>query len=272
MKEKILIADDNQFLVEILKSDLELLNYEVSSAKDGEEALELMKKFKPDLLILDIMMPKYNGYQVCRRIKNDPELKDTIVIMLTAKTAPDDKLWGLDCGADVYLTKPFETEELENIIRKKLDERKKGKITHPVTGLPLIQTFEQEKEKRFKAKTRFAVLRFFYKNNCIEDIESIYGKFCAIDILAKTAKFLTDFINGLSEYQPFLAFSGDNCFHLIINAEKEKVIEIGKKCTSYLNNLLSTIDISKNAPTTQLMERTQPVIIISCAVQLFNQK
>lgn len=70
-------------------------------------------------------MPKFNGYQVCRKIKGDKDLQDIIVVMLTAKAASSDKYWGMDCGADVYVTKPFETEELEEIIKKKLEKNAK---------------------------------------------------------------------------------------------------------------------------------------------------
>lgn len=271
-KDKILIADDNQFLVEILKADLELLNYEVYSAKDGEETLELANKIHPDLIILDIMMPKSNGYQVCRKIKNDPNLKNTIVIMLTAKTSPDDKLWGYDCGADEYITKPFDTDELEKLIKRKLDDKRRGITSHPITGLPLYNNFEQEQDKRFKTGIKFASLRLFYKNDCIEDIETMYGKFCVNDVLASTSQYLMKFIENHKELEPFLAFSLDNSFYLIVNANRDKSIEIGKKCINYINNLLSTIDLSKNDPKAKLMEKKQPVILMACSVKLFNQK
>lgn len=271
-KDKILLADDNQFLVEILKADLELLNYEVYSAKDGEETLELTQKIHPDLLILDIMMPKFNGYQVCRRLKNDPELKKIIVIMLTAKTSPDDKLWGYDCGADEYITKPFDTEELEKLIKRKLDEKKRGIISHPITGLPLYNNFEQEQDKRFKSGIKFASLRFFYKNECLEDIETMYGKFCVNDVLFTTSKYLIKFIENFKELAPFLAFGLDNCFYILVNANKDKSIEIGKKCVNHINNILSTINLSKNDPKAKLMEKKQPVILMACSVKLFNQK
>ncbi len=272
MKEKILIADDNKFLVEILKADLELLNYEVYTAKDGEEALEIVQRVRPDLIILDIMMPKYNGYQVCRKIKNDPELKNTIIIILTAKTAPDDKYWGKDCGADEYVTKPFDTNELENLIRKKLDDYKKGKITHPITGLPTIEYFNKERDKRYKNNLKFVVLRFFYKDNCLEDIETILGKFCYADILSNTAKFLAKFSENLSEYDPFLGFSLDNCFYLMINVNKENALAIAKRSVNYLNNMLSAIDLSKSEPKVTFMEKKYPIIMMGCAMQLYNQQ
>ncbi|OGF61527.1 MAG: hypothetical protein A2Y62_01715 [Candidatus Fischerbacteria bacterium RBG_13_37_8] len=272
MKKKLLIADDNEYLVEILKTDLEMLNYEVDTAKDGEDALKKIANNKPDLLILDVMMPKLNGYQVCRKIKSDTDLKDIAVIMLTAKTAPDDKYWGIDCGADEYMTKPFETEELEDLIKKKLDERTRGKRSHSVTGLPVITVFNDEREKRSQTGVPCAILRFHYKEDCLDDIETMYGKFCTADVLKLTAKHLSDFSDGLKAHNPFLGYSGDNCFFILINASKEQTVEIGKKCAQYLNKMLGSIDLSKNEPKSKPVDKKQPVVMLGCSVQLINQE
>ncbi len=112
MKKKILIADDNPDNVELLRKRLSAQGYQIAAAFDGEEALQAVLKENPDLLILDIMMPKMDGYEVLRRLKKQDEYRNLPVILLTAKKEIPDKLKGLDIGADDYITKPFNPQEL----------------------------------------------------------------------------------------------------------------------------------------------------------------
>ncbi len=123
MPGKILVADDSPNIREILKISLEGDGYTVVLAEDGEMALSVVAQEKPDLLIMDVMMPKVNGFQVCRRVKTDRATHDVPVIMLTAKSAQQDVFWGKDCGADEYLTKPFSTKELVKTIDRLLKVR-----------------------------------------------------------------------------------------------------------------------------------------------------
>ncbi len=120
MGRRILIVDDEADLVEALKLRLETGGYEVVTALDGAEGLTKAKGDKPALILLDIMMPKLNGYQVCRELKSDAKCKDIPVVMLTAKAQQTDKFWGQEVGADGYITKPFEFSALLTIIEKYL--------------------------------------------------------------------------------------------------------------------------------------------------------
>lgn len=104
----ILIADDMPDILNVLSSRLRALGYQVLEARDGMEALNHAKANQPDLVVLDVMMPELNGYQVCRRLKNDSQLSHIPVILLTAKDTEADKFWGAEVGADLYLTKPIE--------------------------------------------------------------------------------------------------------------------------------------------------------------------
>lgn len=108
MNNKILIVDDEITICDLLYTELTLEGYICECAYDGEEALEKFHTFKPNLVLLDIMLPKINGYDVCRQIS----ATDTAIIMLSAKSEVDDKILGLDIGADDYITKPFDTKEL----------------------------------------------------------------------------------------------------------------------------------------------------------------
>jgi len=117
-KKKILIVDDEVNFLKILKLNLEAKDYSVVMAFDGEEALRKFKSEKPDVVILDIMLPKLNGDEVCREIRNDPVLSKTPVIMLTGKDADVDRIVARVIGADIYITKPSDFEKLNNAIKK----------------------------------------------------------------------------------------------------------------------------------------------------------
>jgi two-component system alkaline phosphatase synthesis response regulator PhoP len=110
--KKILIADDNENIRDALTYLLEDEGYELLLAKDGADTLRKVRERKPDILFLDIMMPEINGYDVCRTIKNDPDLKSIYVIMLTAKGQVAEQERGKEVGADEYIVKPFSPMEI----------------------------------------------------------------------------------------------------------------------------------------------------------------
>lgn len=111
-KEKILIVDDEEHIVELIKFNLLNAGYEVLTANNGIDAVKIAKGEKPSLLLLDLMLPGIDGFDVCKEIKRDAEMKKTSIIMLTAKGEELDKILGLELGADDYITKPFSVREL----------------------------------------------------------------------------------------------------------------------------------------------------------------
>ncbi len=111
-KKKVLIVDDESDVVETIKFILELENIECLEADDGEKALYIAKKEKPDLILLDVMLPKLNGWNICHLLKFDERYKHIPILMLTAKTQEKDKNLGKETGADEYITKPFDMDEL----------------------------------------------------------------------------------------------------------------------------------------------------------------
>ncbi|MEW6456492.1 MAG: response regulator [Acidobacteriota bacterium] len=110
--EKILVVDDERDILEILKYNLEKENYQVITETDGNSALRVAKEKKPNLIILDIMLPGINGIELCKILKNDEKTKDIPIIMLTVKSEEIDKVLALEIGADDYVTKPFSVREL----------------------------------------------------------------------------------------------------------------------------------------------------------------
>ena len=120
--KKILLVDDEPQLVEMVKMRLEANNYKVILASDGEQALEKARGEKPDLIILDIMLPKMDGYKVCRMLKFDDKYSSIPVIMFTARSQESEKIMGEEVGADAYIVKPFEPQMLLGKIKEWLKE------------------------------------------------------------------------------------------------------------------------------------------------------
>ena len=112
MGRKILIVDDEVYILHILDFSLGAEGYEVITAADGEEAIDKARLEKPDLVVLDVMMPKVDGFEACRRLKNDPETRELPVILLTAKGREVDRKMGIEVGADDYMVKPFSPSKL----------------------------------------------------------------------------------------------------------------------------------------------------------------
>lgn len=124
MNNKILVVDDDRAINELIKVNLELVGYSVVQAYDGIEGFAVAKQELPSLIILDVMMPDVDGYTVAQRVRLNPELKNTPILMLTALSQLNDKVRGFDIGVDDYLVKPFEMEELKVRVRALLKRTK----------------------------------------------------------------------------------------------------------------------------------------------------
>ena len=117
MVRRILIVDDEPNIVTLLEFLMRGSDYEVRVARNGEEALRRAESFRPDLVLLDVMMPQRSGFEVCQKIRENPALRDVKIVMLTAKGRNLEKDRGLNLGANAYVTKPFSTKELMNTVR-----------------------------------------------------------------------------------------------------------------------------------------------------------
>ena len=116
MGKSILVVDDSATERKMISAPLRQRGYDVTMATDGEEAIKKATASKPDLIVLDVVMPKKNGFQVCRKLKMAPATKNIKIVMLTSKDQETDRFWGMRQGADAYLTKPFESKALLDAI------------------------------------------------------------------------------------------------------------------------------------------------------------
>lgn len=121
MKPSVLVVDDEPNIVVSLEFLMKQAGYDVRVARNGEEALKAVEERTPDLILLDVMMPKRNGYDVCQRVRADPRWHDVRIIMLTAKGRDVEREKGLALGADDYITKPFSTREVMACVRRYID-------------------------------------------------------------------------------------------------------------------------------------------------------
>lgn len=141
----ILVIDDDELVSRTLQRALKMYDYNVMVANSGTEGLQLARRHKPDLFVLDVVMPGTDGYQVCRQVRGDPILKETPILFLTAKSKDEDKIEGFRAGGDDYLSKPFNMEELQLRIRAILRRTTthvpvESKVTHVQVGDVLLDT------------------------------------------------------------------------------------------------------------------------------------
>ena len=130
-KQRILVVDDDKSIVKVVRSYLEQAGYEVQVAYDGESALHALRSEKPDLLVLDLMLPDRDGWEITRLIRSDPSLHAMPIVMLTARVEDIDKIVGLELGADDYVTKPFNAREIVARVRALLRRVQFGQNAAP---------------------------------------------------------------------------------------------------------------------------------------------
>jgi diguanylate cyclase (GGDEF)-like protein len=227
MADKILVADDDPAILRLVEINLNLDGYEVVTANDGEEALRLVQEHSPALVLLDVMMPKLDGYEVCERIRADGRTRHINVIMLTAKSLSADKIVGLTAGADDYVLKPFDPMELVARVRSTLRRSREMRAISPLTGLPGNIQIEDEIRHRHAAGEQIAV--------CYADLDNFkgyndrYGFLQGDRAIAYTAETLRE----VAEAFPgsFLGHVGGDDFVMVVQAPEveaacQKAIEL----------------------------------------------
>lgn len=131
MSETVLVVDDEPFILRSLSYVLERAGFTVHQARNGDDALERLRDVRPRLCILDVMMPRRNGYEVCEVVKGDPDLRDTYVILLTAKGQEAARERGLAAGADEYMTKPFSPSRIVERVSAVLAAHRPDSVVRP---------------------------------------------------------------------------------------------------------------------------------------------
>ncbi len=213
---KILVADDNANIRKVVRMGFESLGYAVITAEDGRAALEKIRAEHPDLVILDVMMPEKSGYDVCAEMKADAELRTIPVVMLTAKNLEEDQYWGRELGADEYITKPYDPEELERAVEKIFALRERGERYHPLTKLPQWTAILHEIQQRREAQEQFVVLGCSFEPVAFETFQMKYGNIKADQVTLRTSRTIQEAARRIAGERAFVGHTGDNAFYLII--------------------------------------------------------
>ncbi|MDQ1710090.1 MAG: hypothetical protein QOG49_1475, partial [Frankiaceae bacterium] len=185
---RILVVDDDPDIARFIEINLRLEGYEVGTAFDGADALTQIGDLQPDLVLLDVMMPRVDGVEVCRRLRADPSTAHLPVIMLTAKSLSADKVVGLTAGADDYLIKPFDTLELVARVRSTMRRNAEMRAASPLTNLPGNTRITEEIAARMSAGAAFAVCYFDLDN--FKAFNDAYGFLRGDDAILSLARAL----------------------------------------------------------------------------------
>jgi DNA-binding response OmpR family regulator len=179
-KPAILVVEDDLDVAEMLNAYFNVQGYEVHTVNWGEDAVKSCQAQMPDLVILDIRLPDIDGFEVAYRLRNNRRTKEVPIIFLTEKRARSDRLQGLELGADDYITKPFDIQELRLRVRNALKRSMEGSLTNPVTNLPEGILVDERLEECIKSKD-WAILTVTLVN--LDKFREAYGFVAADDVL-----------------------------------------------------------------------------------------
>ncbi len=221
-KCKILVVDDEEHIRRIVRFQLEKNGYEVATAENGEAALEMVRREHPDLIILDLMMPKMDGFQVCSRIRQNFQTSQIPIIMLTAKGDLPDKIKGLSDGANDYLIKPYSNEELLLRVKNVIDWNNKQKEASPLTGFSGNRAIEKELQKRLENKEPFAFLYMDIDN--FKAYNDYYGYRKGDEAILFLADIISEAVNSIGEPSAFVGHIGGDDFVVITSPERGEFI------------------------------------------------
>jgi len=217
MKAKILVADDDAGVRRLLSRALGVTR-DILCACDGDEAVRMAIAEKPALILLDVKMPGKDGLAVLSLLREDQRLRSIPVILLTGLSQVDDRVAGLNLGADDYITKPFSTEELGARVDSLLRRRARDLSANPLTCLPGSPAVEEEVGRRIGAKAPFAFVYFDLDN--FKAYNDVYGYANGDEVLRETAKILLEALRAEGGERDFLGHIGGDDFVAITTPER----------------------------------------------------
>lgn len=217
MKERVLVVDDDPDIIQFVRMNLELEGFEAETADNGRVALELAKIRPPDLILLDVMMPEMDGLTVLRRLRASPATANVPVIILTAKALAEDRVKGLDLGADDYITKPFDLEELLARVRTVLRRAQQMRDLSPLTGLPGNFRIARELERRVREGGFFAVIHADLDN--FKSFNDHYGFMRGDSVIKFAAAVLLEGATESGDPEAFVGHVGGDDFVATLNPD-----------------------------------------------------
>ncbi len=221
-KYKILVVDDDPNIRELIVETLSDGKYRPIEAADGKEALRICETEKPDIVLLDVMMPDLDGLEVCLRLRGEALTSHIPIILLTAKGMLEDKIRGMETGADDYLTKPFDPLELEARINMHLRRSVRDGEASPLTGLPGNRAIEESIGSRIRAGVKFAV--------CYIDLDDFkayndrYGFVAGSEVIKLTTRVILEALEKFGNADDFVGHIGGDDFIVVSEMERAPLI------------------------------------------------
>jgi PleD family two-component response regulator len=221
-KPRLLIVEDDVDISNMLRIFFNAQGYDVETAYRGGEALEKTRLGMPHLIILDIMLPDIDGYEVCRALRTNTRTSHIPVIFLTQKDERSDKLKGLELGADNYITKPFDIEELKLYVQNAFARSERESLTDPQSGLPSGRLIEDQLRKMIRQKDwSFMDIRINY----FDAFKDVYGFIAANDVLRFIGMLLGEVVDQSGTANDFIGHAGGDNFILITSADSAAAIK-----------------------------------------------
>jgi len=219
---RLLIVEDDTDIANMLNIFFSGQNYEVDMAFRGTDALEKTRQNLPNLIVLDIMLPDIDGFEVCRILRTNTRTSHVPIIFLTQKDERSDKLQGLELGADDYITKPFDIDELKLRVQRAIERSEIQSLTDPRSGLPAGRLIEEQLRKIIRQDNwTYMDLRIQH----LEIFEEAYGFVAGNDVLRFTSMLLTEVVDELGSINDFIGHPGGDCFIVITWVEDAKLMQ-----------------------------------------------
>ncbi len=221
-QERVLVVEDEPNIREIINFNLENWGFEVIQATDGETALAMAEEYSPDLILLDLMLPKMDGIEVCRRLKGGFWTSRIPVIMLTAKKEIKDKVRGMEVGADDYITKPFSREELEARVKMVLSRTRSQRERNPLTSLPGQIAVQGYVERLLAENEPFTLLYLDLDN--FKGYNDYYGHSRGDEVIKLLADVIVDVVAQSGSRGDYVGHIGGDDFTVVCAPEPAKSI------------------------------------------------
>ncbi len=211
-KGRILVVEDDFDISNMLQLYFKSLGYEVYVAPRGEDALEMTRQKLPNVIVLDIMLPDIDGYEVCRRLRTNLRTSHVPILFLTQKDERSDKIKGLELGADDYITKPFDVEELRLRVRNTIKRAELESLTSPSTGLPSGRLIEQQLRQLLRRED-WGLLYIGVQH--LDAFNEVYGFVAGEEVLRFTGMLLNDVVEEMGTPDDFIGHIGGDDFIVI---------------------------------------------------------
>jgi diguanylate cyclase (GGDEF)-like protein len=230
MSEAVLVVDDDPDVARFVEVNLRSAGYDVTVASDGEEALARALEIRPDLILLDVMMPKLDGFEVAQRLRRDPRTSSSSIIMLTAKALSADKVLGLSSGADDYIIKPFDPVELLARVKGTLRRAREMRALSPLTGLPGNIRIQEEIRRLVMEDQPFAIL--YADLDHFKAFNDHYGFVRGDRAIQLLARLATEVVHEVVGPAGFVGHVGGDDFVLVVTPEVAEEAA-GKLCQRF---------------------------------------